>query len=130
MTKVKQDVERITFPDGSWWEFRTEVSRGMRKVFNEIGIKALPDMEVNGNGLDAEAIEQAVTSEVLADRAKLARITNETQDAWLLLGTVRWSWKDDVTQEAIDEKLDRYTAKVLERMAELYRPMNKEQLKN
>jgi len=117
-------TERIEFGDG-WWEFYTEVTRGMRKRFRDAAMQTVGG-SLNGDTdiTDPEQYRTLVLTH--PERLNLHAI----DDAYLVVGTKAWSFKHKVTVESIDNLPDEYVEKVLVRMRELYAEMPEEARKN
>jgi hypothetical protein len=127
MTKVKKPpvadgVEVLEFEFGGWWAFHMEPTRRMRKAFRKasLGMLAIDGIEE----LDT-ADEDAVKAFYLAHPTEVD--IDSLEDAYLLNGTVDWSWPEEVTLDAIDSRLDRHTALVLVRVKALYNEEDEEE---
>lgn len=110
-------VERLTLPDGGWWELRTIITRGMRKQINQASIRALgPNAGKMLAGPDgaAQLLEHPEAIDV-----------NAVDDAMLLIGTVAYSYADQVSLEVMDQLPDEITNLVLARLHELYADLAK-----
>ena len=119
---LQNNVEEAVFDDGSWWRYRTLVTRGMRKAFHEAGFKAVArSLLHNGNAnvedldlSDAKSITQrAISHPELLD-------LDAIDDAYLLHGTVAWSWDEPITLENLDKRADIHASAVLAQMKLLY----------
>lgn len=126
MTTWKPPTERLEFADGAWWEFRAVVTRGMRKAFRRAAATALIATMADGTGVDFTVPEQ-LRQYILAHPDGVN--VNAVDDAYLLHGTVAWSFDAPVTMESIDALPDSCTHAVLSRMAELYGELAEETLK-
>jgi len=113
------NTEKIKFDDGQWWEIHTVVTRSMRKRFNASGSKSVFNA-MNQNGAELVDLEDpaAIRTLVLANPDLLD--LDHIDDAFLVYGTHAWSFDREVSLTNIDQLDDKYTAKVLERMHELY----------
>ena len=122
------DTLRIELPGGQWWEIRTVVTRRMRKAFRAAGLKGfLGGLTSNGTVVDMgdpEALKRLAMSH--AGEWNLDAI----DDAFLLEGTVAWSWPGIVTLDGIDSLDEQYTKPVLTRMQALYAETEGAALKN
>lgn len=107
------ETERVELPDGGWWEVRVVVTRGMRKRFNRAALAMLPP-GLALDGTDAEALKRAALSDI--SKVNLTPL----EDAWLVEGTVAYSYGEKVTLDAIDALPDEAVQKVLDRMTALY----------
>lgn len=122
---MAEGVERIELLGGNWWEFRTVVTRRMRKAFRRAAFGGLLAALGESNGhpvdlADAEAIRQAVMAH--PDKVDL----DVVDDAYLLHGTVAFSYAVQVTAEAIDGVAEEEVEIVLARMREFYQEMSGE----
>ena len=129
MTKTNEDVHRVEFDDGNWWDFRTVVTRGMRKRFSADGIGALDLSKQNGTFVDIADPDQ-ITTYLQKNPAIASRYMVATDDALLVNGSVAWSFDGPITLEAIDSLPDDVVTKVLEEVRPLYRPITEEEVKN
>ena len=122
------DTMRIELQGGQWWEIRTVVTRRMRKAFRAAGLKGfLGGLTSNGTVVDMgdpEALKRLAMSH--AGDWNLDAI----DDAFLLAGTVAWSFEGNISLEAIDALPERYIKPVLERMQALYAETEGAALKN
>ena len=125
--KVLDKVERIKFDDGSWWDIKTVVTRGMRKRFRRAGVTAI-DFHSNGSiDLDnPDAIEEYVKTHPEAVDL------DAMEDAYLVEGSVAWSFFNSSvpTLDQIDELDDKHVAETLARMRELYSETTEEEVAN
>ena len=124
---MRDDVERIEFPDSSWWEIHATVTRGMRKAFRKAGVAGFAKGLRNGAELDltdADAMRRAVMAH--PDAWDLDAV----DDAYLLYGTIGWSWPELVTPETLDARDNAVVAQVLSRMQQLYAEIPEEARKN
>ena len=121
------DVERITLPDGGWWEIRSVVTRKMRKQFRAAGIQTvLAGISSNGDAdlSDAEGLKRLILAH--PEKINLEAIN----DAFLLYGSMAWSYPGAITLETIDALPDSTVNLVLERVKVLYAEPTEAALKN
>lgn len=126
-------VERITLPDGGWWDIRTVVTRGMRKAFRKAQLLAFIGSDRDGLGTSLDLSDPGQIQQMLQERAMAhpERWDLAAQDdAYLLYGTLAWSYGEQVNQETIDSKPDSVTELVLARIRELYAEPTEQALKN
>ncbi len=120
------DTERIELPNDNWWEIKTVVTRRMRKAFRKAGIQAVTGSGINiGDVLeDPEAVKETIAQNIQG-------IDIDTiEDSWLLEGTVSFSFGKKITTQVIDDLPDIYVAPVLERIRDLYKNIDEEELLN
>ena len=115
-------IERVELPD-AWWEIRTVITRGMRKAFRRAGFPIL----ARADGMDLSDPE-AFKRVVMANPG--AFDLDAIDDAYLLYGTVAWSYPEPVSLEALDKLPEKDVAVVLDRMRELYAEVTEEARKN
>jgi len=114
-SEVMLDTETIKFDDGSWWEIRTFITRGMRKklrVEMMAGL-ALPESR------DIDMEDKEAVKSYLMEHLSTIDVNNQ-DDGYLLYGTVAWSFDNDINIEAIDELDDHKVEYVLVKMKEFY----------
>jgi hypothetical protein len=112
---VDETIEVKHFEDGNWWAFYIEPTRRMRKSFRRAsrGYLAIPGL------VDLDTADEDAVKDFL--RAHPTEIDMDAlEDAYLVSGTVSWSWPDEPIGEAIDDRTDRYVVPVLQRMKSLY----------
>ena len=107
------DIERVELPGGAWWEIRIIVTRGLRKAFRKAGLKVLSKAD-GVDFSDPDAFRKALMSH--PDALDLDAV----DDAYLLAGSVAWSYPETITLEAIDKLPEGHVAIVLAKMRELY----------
>ena len=118
------DTERINFPDGSWWDIRTIVTRRMRKAFHKAGREAFArDLHLNGNDSPDDLKRLAMANMEHWD-------LDSVDDAYLIEGTYAWSMTPPITSSIIDSLPDEVVNKVLVRMREIYAEAQEEVIKN
>ena len=111
------ETERIELPDGQYWVIRKVMSRGMERAITRATLTALPRLTRNGKALtDTEAI----TEELLRNLGNVD--VSAIEDAYLLHGTVEYSFGPQVTQEIIDGINADMVRQVINRMFALYNP--------
>lgn len=118
------NTERIDLPDDNWWEIRTVVTRRMRKAFRKAGIQAFL-----GSGMSIDLEDPEATKEKIAQNLQEIDI-DAIEDSWLIEGTVSFSFGKKVTQDAIDDLPDIYVAPVLDRIRDLYRDIDEDEMLN
>ena len=116
---MPEDTERIEVP-GGWWDVKTLVTRGMRKRFRSAGMKGFA-RGIDGRGdvdfSDGDALKKAI----MANPEKWD--LDAVDDAYMIEGTVTYSFGDTVSLETIDSLPDSAVTPVLKRMRELYAEM-------
>jgi len=117
-------TKRIDFDDGNWWEIKTVVTRGMRKRI-EASLVGKVDLSSNGIAVDIRDAE-AVSTAVMANPSNAIVAVSNQEDTYLLEGTAAWSWDMKINVKNFDELPDRYVSVVLERLKELYEPLDQE----
>ena len=113
------DTERLTLPNGGWWEIRTVITRGMRKQINQASLKALGSNAgglMQGDGVKEQILAHPETLDI-----------NAVDDAMLLIGSVAYSYGPMIDLATIDALPETVTQLVLTRLQELYAGMSKEQ---
>ena len=115
-------TERMNWPDGAWWEIRTIVTRGMRKLFRRAGLKAVASAGIN--------IEDPGDVEAHLRSHPEAFDLDAVDDAYLLHGTAAYSYGDKPDLAVIDGLPDRRVAEVLARLRTLYADIPEAQAKN
>ena len=117
------DTEKIELSDGAWWTIKTMVTRGMRKAFRKAGLAGF----IGGieKGVDIDFTNQdSLRKAVLAHPE--AWDLDAIDDAYLLTGSVSYSFGDKIDLAIIDGLDDKYVEPVLNRMRELYAEMAEE----
>lgn len=111
-----ENIERIDLGNEQWWDIRTVVTRGMRKEFRKASLSGLSS-GMNGHAIDLTNPEELKTY-VLShpDKWNLDAI----DDAYLLHGTIAFSFGDKIALEIIDRIDDKIVSEILARMKELY----------
>lgn len=115
--QVRGGTERLTLPDGGWWEIKTVITRGMRKQINQASLKAL--------GNNAGAFMDGAKERILEHPEALD--LNAIDDAMLLVGSVAYSYGPTIDIATIDNLPEAVTQPVLDRLHQLYAGMSKEQ---
>ena len=113
------DTERLTLPDGGFWDIKTVITRGMRKQINQASLKALGSNAsglMDGNGVKERILEHPETIDV-----------NAVDDAMLLVGSVAYSYGPTIDIATIDNLPEAVTQPVLDRLHELYAGMSKQE---
>lgn len=119
---MEKNIERIDWPDGTWWEFRAVVTRGMRKRFNRAGLAAIAKAGINVDDPgDLEIYLRSHPGDIDLDAI---------DDAYLLEGTTAYSFGELMSLEIIDALPDSIVRQVLARMRELYSDISEAQMKN
>lgn len=112
------DTERINLPDGQWWDVRTVVTRRLRKAFRRAGLKGFM------RGIDGNSANIDISDRDALQRAVLAHPdawdVDAIDDAYLIEGTVAYSFSDNVSLQTIDSLPNEIVEPVLVRMRELY----------
>jgi len=119
------DEETFRFSDGSWWTIRTLVTRGMRKAIRKSAMKNLPKIDPNED-IDFED-KEALKRRMFQDLESFD--VDADDDAYLIHGTVAWSWDSAVSVDFLDTLPDPQTEVVLVRMQELYVPLSEAEAK-
>ena len=109
-------TERINLPDGNWWEIRARLTHGMQKTITRIILAALPNLASDGKILNQEEI----TSQLYGNVGRID--IQALNDAYLLAGTVAYSYGPVVNMETIDGIAEEDVRKISDRMNELYNP--------
>lgn len=122
-----QVTQRIDLSDGEWWLIKTVVTRGMRKAFRSAGLKSFFTGDVDGDAIDL-GDRQMLRKRILAHPESWD--LDAIDDAFLINGTVSWSFQKPITLETINDLPDKYVKPVLERMTALYTEPMEESLKN
>ena len=111
------ETERIELPGGQWWLIRTRLTRGMEKAITRASLAAVPQLRANGVPIDTpEAMTAALMSNVGA--VDIGGI----EDAYLLSGSVSYSFGETIDMATIDGIDASVIRSVLTRMYELYNP--------
>lgn len=109
------ETERLDLGDGQWWEIRRVLTRGMEKNINRVTMAHVP--QLTGDG------KKTANAEIIADelmhRLKEVNI-GAIEDAYLLQGTVAYSYGPKVDLETIDAINAESVRIVITRMFELY----------
>lgn len=109
------DVERLDLGDGQWWEIRTRLTRAMEKAITRASLAAVPKLPQNG-----AVSEEEVRTRLLENIGAVD--IGQVEDAYLLHGTVAYSFGPTVSMEIIDALDASIVRRVLTRMFELYSP--------
>lgn len=109
------ETERIDLGDGQWWEIRTRLTRAIEKAVTRASLAAIPRLDPSEN-----ADEESVKSRLLAQIGAVD--IGAIEDAYLLHGTVAYSFGQTVTMETIDALPADTVRRVITRMFELYNP--------
>lgn len=110
-------IERIDLPGGNWWNIRTRFTRGMEKALTRATLAALPKFEPNGN---ADMTQEAVTAQLTGNMGGVD--IGAIEDAYLLYGSVAYSYGPQVNMATIDGLDAEIVRKVITRMYEVYNP--------
>ena len=117
-------TERIEVP-GGWFDIKPTITRGMRKAFRLAGLRGFAKgIDKNTDMTDSDALRKAILAS--PDKWDLDAI----DDAYLLHGTVAYSFGPVVDIVTIDALPDEAVAPVLKRMQELYAEMPEGMRKN
>jgi hypothetical protein len=108
-------VERIHLPDGGWWDIRTYLTRGMEKAVTRASLAAIPAILPNGK---KDMTAQGITDQLLSNMNVVD--TGRIEDAYLLHGTVGYSYGLTIDLNIIDALDSGIVRQVLNRMFELY----------
>ena len=124
------DSERITFPDGNWWEIKSWLTRGDRRKIDQHvlhqGFAMLGVLKAEGvTTEDVQAMRERIPD--VNGRGKAPNIDED--DALLLYGTTAWVWPEPISMETVQNRREDSAAIVLRRMRELYQK-SEEQVKN
>lgn len=106
-------VERIDLPDGAWWDIRTVYTRGIRRAITQASLRAAPGIVLNG-----DSSEEAIREKMLANPQNIDPTIIE--DAYLLAGSVAYSYGPTVELATIDGLPDSVVQRVLGRLVDLY----------
>ena len=120
---MPEHTERVELPDGAWWEICPVITRGMRKAFRRAGLQIL----ARADGVDLSN-PGAFKKVIMANPGALD--LDAIDDAYLLYGTMSWSYPEPISLEAIDKLPEKDVAVVLDRMRELYAEVTEEARKN
>ena len=112
------NVERLTFQDGSWWDIKTLFTRGMRKRLDMVAQKAIPYDKAKEAGVNLENPDE-LKNFILRQPEYLA--SSAIDDQMLLMGTVGFSY-GMVTLDVIDNAPDENVKAVLKRLNEVWYP--------
>lgn len=123
---MSDNIKRIEFEDGNWWEIRTRKTRGMGKAFRRAGLASLA--EHSGEDFD---IEDPGSIEAYFRNNPYRINVDAIEDAWLEYGTVDTSFdlKDNSIEE-FDALDDTYVIEVIAVMREYYSEPDEEQTAN
>lgn len=115
-------TERIHFEDGAWWEIRTRRSYEMTKRVTEMTHSAAI----------AAGVDVSDAGELEAYRRNNPNSMNflALMDAYLLLGTVAYSFDSKVSMDVINSLDSDIVEAVIERMNVLYAPVSEAQAAN
>lgn len=103
-------TEKLTWPDGNWWEFRTFLPVSLEREMLELGQGAI-DFDSNGNPVVD-----------LKNPDQMARI-HKLDDMLVLKSTVGWSY-GLITKETLENDIPSFQYdQAMARMLELYRPL-------
>ena len=111
------ETERINLPDGAWWDIRATLTRGMEKAITRATLTHLPRLPRNGKTF---ATTEQITEELLRNMGDVD--VSAIEDAYLLHGTVAYSYGERVTQDIIDGIDAGVVRQVINQMFELYNP--------
>ena len=111
------ETERIDLGGGQWWEIGTRFTRGMEKAITRISLTALPKLEING---DKPATPDEMVAQLTANMGAVD--IGAIEDAYLLHGTVAYSYGPIVSLEVIDTIDAKVVRQVITRMWELFTP--------
>lgn len=118
------ESERIELPGGQWWEIKSDVTYGMQRAFSKAQLSAAASL-ANRAGVDIsdrEAMTAAVAANI--DMIDIGAL----EDAWINLGSVKWSFKGKPSAAGALEMSDKFVAPVIARMRELYTGLDDEAL--
>ena len=102
------EVDRISWPDGTWWECYKEMPYGVRRKSRRL---MAPYIKAD------TATQQMIIDETNFD----ATVLDDLQMVKLLGCTAAWSWdEEEITEETIEKKPTGKVETVVERMAVLY----------
>ena len=122
------NTETITLPDNNFWTIRTIVTRGMRKKFQNAALGIIGTSGRSSNGDLDLADPNVLRKAMLNDPAALN--LSSIDDAYLLYGTIAYSFGEIVSLEVIDELDERMVGPVLLRMQVLYAAPTEEESQN
>lgn len=111
-------TERIDLGDlgeGQWWDVRTTLTRAMEKAVTRASLAAMPQLEPGAN-VTEETVKASLYSHIGA--VDIGAI----EDAYLMHGTVAYSFGPQVTMQVIDQLDAAIVRRVITRMFELYSP--------
>ena len=111
------ETERINLPDEAWWDIRATLTRGMEKAVTRATLAHIPRLPRNGQAMTTT---EAVTDELLRNLKDVD--ISAIEDAYLMYGTVAYSYGEKVDQETIDSIDAEVVRRVINRMFELYNP--------
>ena len=107
------DLERIDLGEGRWWDIRLTLTRAMDKAITRASLLAIPKIETS-QGIDTEKVKMQ-----LLDRLGAVDIS-AIEDAYLLHGTVAYSFGDRISLDIIDQVDATLVRRVITRMFEVY----------
>ena len=115
------DVEHLSFGDGEWWDIRTRYTRGIHKAVTTASLASLHGVNYNGGSVDKPIVD------VEDIKAALYRNIGQVdpcaiEDAYLLSGTIAFSFGPEVNLATISQVAQEIVEAVLTRMYELYNP--------
>jgi hypothetical protein len=113
-------TDKVTFDDGSWWEFRLELTVGMVKAFNDT---VRPYRKSAG--------PVGTPEEILSGKAKAPEFSLDLQSldfdavnrALVFAATKSWSYGPVTEQVFTDEVPHVHYAEVLERLQKMLLPL-------
>lgn len=126
MKMKESNTETIAFEDGHQWTFASQVTRGLRKRFQKAALSIVSGgMDANGDidMADPDALRRYAMAH--PERLEVGKV----EDAYLLYGTLSYSFGDEISTEFIDNLPEKYVNPVLERMKELYAEPSEEDSK-
>ena len=118
---------RITFDDGNWWEIKDWLTRRDRLAIREASQNsAIMLMErFTKMGIDMDAMQRTQQQMPSGAQKKLeVEAMPEEENTMLLAATVSWSWNEPVSEDAILDRSEEHTEKVLEAMRHRYEKRN------
>jgi len=115
------DTERLTTPDDSWWDVKLRLTRGdRRKIDTRVQRAAFSYMGVlKAEGMAIEEL-RAMATDPNSDDGQRTPSNPDEDDMMLLVGTVAWSYADEITEATISERFDEHTDIVLAWMHKHY----------
>jgi hypothetical protein len=115
------DTERLIMPDGSWWDVKLRLTRGdRRKIDTTVQKAAFAYMgALKTEGMTIEELRVMSTDPNSGDGPATGNNPDE-DDVMLLVGTIAWSYDEDITDSGISERFDDHTDIVLAWMHDHY----------